>query len=461
MTNRRKLARALLGISLLTATLLLLSYCALLAINWHDEPVSTQAQTLIDSYNARPIPADQNNAQLYLLGFSAPPGQSPIKLGQNRIAWMRWALQQPNRAELLELEQQRPTPFTARTTSFSNLLDACESSSSECGALLIANEPVIDEWLQHEHFLLERYQGLLTRTDIYDPLPYDIFSGTPDYPTVFSGQRLLLTRAWLASRLGHAEQARHLLEADLRFWRMALAKADILLPKMIAVQAIKRHFIWGNLTLRQLPPKQLQAAIPACWQEPLSTEERSMRRTLSGEQSFSSRLIVQMKNGEFSGFHSDGGPPLQQRLLYSWGLPFLQPQASNNQNADFLLATEKTFSVPYEQLPKALEDVPTFQSKRRHNYLYNLTGNLLAAELGDDGFANYLMRVYDLEGIRRATLLLAILRSENVSRQDVASSAQQSELNNPYTAAPFTWNATTGELNVQGLSSNSKLTLSY
>lgn len=461
MTKIRKIGRYLLRACLLSTCLLLLGYGALLAINRHDEPVSTQAQSLIDAYNARSTPADGDNAYLYQLGFSAPPGQAPIELGQHRVAWMRWAQQQPNRADLLEQEQQRPSPFAARTNSFSTLLKACESSAPECGALLIANETDIDNWLHDEHFLLERYHGLISLPDMHEPLPYDIHSAFPDYVTLFDGQRLLLTQAWLASRQGNAEETLQLLEADLRFWRMALARADILLPKMIAVSAIKRHFLWGMRALKQLPTERPQASIPPYWQEPLNAEERSMRRTLSGEQAFSVRLITQVKGGEFSGIDTGDGVPLKQQLLYSLGLPFLQPQATNNQNADFLLDIEKAFTAPYKQLSKVRAQAATFRSKRQHNYLYNLTGNLLAEEFDDGDFANYLGRIYDLEGVRRAALLLATLHSQGIARQDVGSLLNQSELNDPYTDTPFSWNPNTGELSVQGLNRDSRLTFSY
>ena len=52
----------------------------------------------------------------------------------------------------------------------------------------------------------------------------------------------------------------------------------------------------------------------------------------------------------------------------------------------------------------------------------------------------------DLEGIRRAVLLVSELRAAAVSPTDVPTALAAAELTNPYTGEPLTWVADTQEV---------------
>ena len=69
---------------------------------------------------------------------------------------------------------------------------------------------------------------------------------------------LYLLEAWLRADAGDRDGVRDALDADLEFWRRALRDSDILLAKAIAESYVRRHFQWGNLILRRLPPPQLE-----------------------------------------------------------------------------------------------------------------------------------------------------------------------------------------------------------
>lgn len=72
--------------------------------------------------------------------------------------------------------------------------------------------------------------------------------------------------------------------------------------------------------------------------------------------------------------------------------------------------------------------------------LYNLTGDLgMSSESWR--FSQYAARVSDLEGVRRVALLVAELRATGIAADDVASSLVMSDVVDPYTSDPFTWDA--------------------
>lgn len=58
-----------------------------------------------------------------------------------------------------------------------------------------------------------------------------------------------------------------------------------------------------------------------------------------------------------------------------------------------------------------------------------------------DSYAMYALRVGSIEGMRRAALLVAELRSRGVVADDVRAQLGQAELRRPFDGEPFTWNA--------------------
>ena len=452
MKAGRLFRRYLLWTTAGTLGLALLAYLGLVIINWHDDPPSAAALELDRLYRERPIPAETDNAYPYLLGFTAAAGVNPSELGRTRIEWARGAVQPPFTPQLLEPERSRFIDYQAmRSPSLNALVNSCTQNEPTCAQSLRTDGNLVERWLASEQPLLERYLSLLVYRAIHEPLPYDPRLSLPDYRQILDGQRLLLIQAWQLASRGEALQVNSLLEKDLAFWRMALANADIIISKMVATTAIKQHFLWANRALRQLPAERVQSAIPDSWRQPLAPRERSMLRAFSGELAFTDRCIQLMKAGQFDwttyySLNNSGALVLSTLVM-----PFLLRQTSNNQQAQFLLDLEQAFAVPYPQIDNAIAQAKVIhdaQIPKRLNlsHLHNLTANLLNTLDSDTDYSQYLIRVTDLEGLRRAALLLAHLRSQGVAAAAVAPQMQQSELNNPYSQAPFDWAPDPGTL---------------
>ncbi len=63
--------------------------------------------------------------------------------------------------------------------------------------------------------------------------------------------------------------------------------------------------------------------------------------------------------------------------------------------------------------------------------LYNPIGHILVG-IGLPAYSDYAERVYNLEGVRRATLATVQLRENGVVADQVVSALSQSEFKNPY-----------------------------
>ncbi|MDD0841784.1 hypothetical protein [Pseudomonas sp. Gutcm_11s] len=462
----QRLARGFLWLIGLLFVFLVLTYTALLAINWKDDPASTAVRHLAETHANRAVVADRNNAYLYLLGITASEGQSPIALGGKRIEWMAWAAQQPQTAELIEPQHPRWPDRSKELPLFVEpLIDACKSNNGQCLQRLSNNEQRVDEWLELEQLHLQRYLELIQLTSMYEPLPYNLHFSFPEYQHALGGQRLLLVNAWQLARRGDIQQARNLLQNDLLFWRMALANSDLLISRMIASAAINQHFLWSIQLFQNQDGYAGLLPIDA-WRAPMTESERSWDRTLSGEMIFVDGYLQQMKARELNWLANQDEDALIQRVVKVLTPPLLLKQASLNRYAEFLLEQRDLLAVPYAEMEEARERSMQLERSRtlagfKPKYLRNLGGVLLEMQASDQGFTNYYLRIADLEGLRRASLLLAEMRNQQVTPDQIPEYLQHNELQDPYREQPFGWDEKSGSLLFEGLSENGTYRLTY
>ncbi len=457
-----RLLRALYFCLLGSIALTLLSYATLVLVNWRDDPVSAAAQHFADVHAARRAVPDQQNAYLYLLGFEAADDQSPIELGRKRIEWLHWALGQPWSESLQEPEYSRRLVRDDQQPLFvDSLVEACRNNNGQCAVRLLANEARLHEWLKSAQPLLQRYQALIVLPAMYEPLPFDMRSSLPSYRPVLQGQQLLLVHAWQLHRQGASQQARQLLESDLRFWRMALAEADTLISRLIAVSAVRQHLLWSVQMFRGQP----SGWKPELWSLPLSAEERNWGRVLAGEMAFMKGLLQQMKRGELDWVATIESDNSLQNLAYRLGAPLLLPQRSLNDQAQLLQSQQSLFDLPYSELASAQERSRNLERSFVPQgigvaELRNLAGHLLRMQGGDNDMTEYYLRVSDLEGLRRAALLLVEMRDLKLDPQQAMIHTRSSPLRDPYRDQPFAWEEQQG-LRYQGLSKEEPYLLVY
>lgn len=450
----RKSAKAVLWFFGTTLALVVVACVALLLINLEDKPPSKSAVQLEEISASRERFADQDNAYVYLLGFSVGPAEDPEEWGRSRIAWAQAILEKP----LIDPGAEFPGEDNDARRTFepvvADVLRRCKRIDISCKKLLQQNEESVLKGVSASAWLFNRYKKLLERSGWFESVPFDFRLPLPSYRSVLDAQMLLHMHAWIAAGTSEVAVVKRLLEDDIRFWRGVLESSDILITKMIAVEAINRSFSWGNAVLGRLPANQMMEGFPASWSEPLSVGERSMLRCLVGEWQFSNTTLKLEKEGAFDPLAPWQDAAVASGVWWFFAEPMLQPQDSSNRYAESILAIDGILSVPYEQYPQAIERArEEWISERRSTFprrAYNVVGDILFA-MSEWDVTSYAVRVSDLEGVRRVTVAVAELRSRGVSPHQVSDELLNGSHRNPYTGEPFVWDASAGAVVFQGL----------
>jgi len=398
-----RLAGSVVGL-LLAAVVAL--YLMILVVNWRDQPVGAAAARLEQIARNAPVVAATDNGYHYLIRLGAMP---------ERRTFSRYP----------PIDRYKP------------LTDECSELDLACYHALDSHAALIDALLKEEEWLLERYQILLDRPSWHAAGP-GVQTGSVDAISAgFDGQRMLMQLAWTRAAASDAAGVRQLLEKDIRFWRMVLASSGDLISKEVAGWALRRHFDWANIVLRKLPADRQLQAVPRQWRTPITLEERSLLRPLAGEQ-YKIKKVFDV----FEEQHDR--TEVFDWLLVKLAAPMAQRQDYLNRYSALVMTISDTLDVPHESFPAALRRAKGLVSKARDEafdgWAYNLIGNV-ELRLRPLDITEYGVAAADLEGVRRAAILTAQLRSEGVTPEQVPSRLAASTLRDPYTGAPFAWEA--------------------
>lgn len=464
MNIAKKLLKALMWLTLLVTGLIIVIYLLLLGVNWYDQPPSEASSRLMNLSASRPSVADQDNAYVYLMGFSVEPAQDPRAWGLQRIASAQEQLKKsPNAFPAIEDLPGKDHDFKAqRPSELQALIDTCKEVDAKCLKTLENGEKTIAAWLASEAWLLERYRTLLAHPAYQETLPFDMRTPIPPYLAVHEGQKLLLVQAWQLAGQGDTAGVKKLLTEDVQFWRQSLGASDTVLAKMIAARALQRHFTWSNIVLRRLPPAVMRQGVPEQWMTPLSESERSMLRSFAGESQAFTSMINQIGKGSIVLDTSEANWTLNNNLAPILE-PLLQRQDTRNKYAEQLTASDAALQVPYEKYPAAVERARVMEDKERDESVfiffikrvYNPVGNILLST-GRLDANTYAVRVSDLEGLRRLTLVTTELRSQGATSEQLAQKLTEATARNPYTKEPFVWDDSAKSVVFTGLEKSAR-----
>lgn len=433
------------GFVLGTLVLMAAIYAVVLLINRHDEPPSADARRLEQLSESRPAVAASDNAYVYLLGMTAIDGQDPTPLGLQRQAYIE---NYPVSARLAEVG---PWPGQDRerlpSTAGQAIVRACRQDGAACLDMLQKDPAAVEAWLSSATVELEHYRALIGRSAWRESIPRSITAPLPNWAPALDGQRLWLLAAWQRAHAGETEAVLDALQKDLVFWRKLLRESDLLLTKMFAAVAIRHHFAIGNLVLRELHRTGGSADVPASWREPISLEERSLLRAVAGEWRFAGGAIALMLEQQRAATQTMSFDSAMEWL----NKPLFQPQASLNLHAANLVRLAESGQAPYPQLRQSVEAATQPTPVAWYRSLYNPIGQVLSGAAGP-GYADYALRIGDLEGLRRLALLAAELRARPLASSTPTQTAHDiahASLRDPFSEQAFAWNASAESLEWQ------------
>ena len=411
-------------------------YVAAVAVNWRDQPPSPDALRLAASYEARPPLSNDDNAFIYLLGFDAPLGDDPPEVGARRLTWLRSIGERP--IDTGDDPQTTHLDYLSTDRVVEEFLNACDDDTHECAVAFPGGGDAFELWNSTHPWLLARYLELIAHASWREEV-FDLSAPLPSYAPVMHGQRLLLLQVKVLADQGGTRAASELLASDARFWRMVLASSDLLITKMIAAAALRRHFDWGSLSVRSFPSGSAATGIPDEWRQPMTDAELSLRRTLVGEWIFFSKVPVML--GSDVALGETFASRLSDRLLR----PLFQPQDTLNRHATYLGELADALDAPLPDCAAAGDRASLLGWQRTQEGLpprsvYNVVGSTaMAAGAGDYGA--YAYRVCDIEGMRRGALSAVLLRDGATSAADAPEALAASPLRNPYDDEPLRWDA--------------------
>lgn len=431
--------------------LVVAAYLAFVVINWNDEPPSADAERMVASERGRPAVADEANAYVHLLGLAAAPDVDPVARGRARKAWMEGLDPSSGASGVPEMPGTDANWRAARPQAVADLASACPGGAA-CVEALRANPEVLDQWLASEQWLLDRYRRMLSVPAWRETVPRDP-RAMAGYMPALDAQTLHLLVARQHAVAGEADVVRSLLEDDLAFWRRVLASSDLLISKMIAVAAVRRHFELGGLALRELPSGTVDQPIPPSWRRPLSDAERSLSRAFAGEWHYSAGFLAANAPVEALLPQDSAWERLPARLLR----PGFQLQATLNLDAVRKTRWAAVSERPYPELGQAIDAARREQAEDQRMFrLYNPVGTLLDSVAAVSSYADYVARANDVEGMRRAALLAVAMREAGIQPPDADGFVRESDMRNPYNGAPFEWDAATGSVVFRGLAHGEK-----
>ncbi len=428
-------------------------YLFALAVNWRDQSPNAEALALAAAPIPDPIP-DSANAYVYMLGFAVPPVGDPSVIGLTRADWIRTLAADPQIASASDPYPGSAPDFGQVPEPLSAVLMPCGNPDAACVAAFEAAAATLGQPLDEQRTLIERYRTLLNYHAWRDVTSGDVRSPLPPYADVGYARRLFLLETWLLAAAGNATEVRTRLEADLAFWRMALAESDLLFGKTIAASYVNLNFLWGNLILRQLPPERRADGVPEAWRRSITDTERSIRRAFAGEWRVVNASIRFMRDHDLALPRSDvrQSRSVLERVAVELERPLFKPQATINRYAATYVKLEALLSVPYPELRAALARAP--EADEPPKGVLAVTYNIVGNGLGNPDpslLANYAVRIADLEGARRAALMAADLRLLKIPPELAGAMIPLAATRDPYTGGPFAWTADPATISFTGL----------
>jgi len=419
-----------LGYGLLAVVALGVVLVAIVA--WRFYVPSASARKLDAVYATRAQVPDADNGWVYVWGFSAPDGADVIDVAHRRVAWLKAKQADP------DLETRDPlgdgADRMARPTSaaMEQLKQDCRSGVATPCARAFEEWPLDQPYSAAETLLARRYDTLIARRGWCETVAHDTDAPLPPYSDIIDGQRVWLLQVRAAAAAGDADRVRDMLDRDLTFWRRTLASSDLLLTKMIAVTAINNHFFLGNLSLRKLPVAQQSAALPPAWRKQMTPEELRLLRGLAGEFHWIQGLLRRQTPEQLAELDDDMSMgedfSVGEELLDQVARRFRPVQRRLNQVADvYVMADDAFAAAPLNEYEAVSERVDKQTTRMGLSVMVS----------------RYVMRVATIEGMRRAALLTAELRSRGVSQEQVPTElAAASSAKNPFKLQPFDWDPT-------------------
>jgi hypothetical protein len=262
----------------------------------------------------------------------------------------------------------------------------------------------------------------------------------------------LLNRASIGLRAhaGDTHAALLALQRDTRFWRMVMAESRTLFSKMLAVNNVRRNMQLLSEISDARALSAGDAKIARAILAPFNEAEFDFERPARDQFSYVQVIVNRMSASELLAAESmwwdlAARPLFQKNATLNFEYDRFSRMGKLSQASFPELATR----MSYENLEKEFA-APGMSL----GSVYNPIGKVLASMSGVDGITNYLVRIRNLEPLRRLVSLQLSARERGIAggKLEKFLAASHEALRNPYNGEPAAWDAQNRSLYFMSLS---------
>jgi hypothetical protein len=426
-----------------TAGLVLAAVLAVIAINAYDPPLSDDAKSMSQS-PPNPYPPEKN-LYVAMRGFLAPPGESVIVAGTQRIA-------EDDRLAALYVDHpraatQQSPPVDKNASNFRGKVPECDAVFTSCWKSAPANAAVIRQLGEDNRELVKRYLDLHRFEVYFEGVQPSVGMRSAQVPVGVRNLFLARTALDVQSPSGRAAALADL-HADLRIWRTVLKGESTLVSRMIALA-----YLHGDLLLlgdmladRRIDwtphEREIDAMLSTMQAQDwfiggmAKSEFRLARATISPL----ARGVREVRKGE-EGTVADWF----RAALAKVPMHFFQPNATLNASAENFVRLERladTESPAYLAALALHEKWVEAQARPGFSWLYNPIGHVMVG-VGVPAYAGYSGRARDTEALHRMVRLTHEIRKARVADDGIPAfmMAHPEWSIHPTSAKRFEWDA--------------------
>lgn len=426
------------------------------ATNTRDEPLTSQAQALLQ------LPSDptrpEDNIYLAMRGFDAPAGQSVTAAGEARIEHYNQGidalLRDPTPARVATLRAHDPHRLAFRgDLSFLHPLEGSVWSEAE------EHRQEIEKLLDDNSELYRRYLELLPMRGYHETARASEFVPFPSAPNEV--RKLFLAAIALHMRSVFArerERALADLEGDVQLWRVVLTAGGALPSKMLSIAYLQSDYLLlADLIAdsQALPGGEPEAdfLVPV-----FDLKDWDIGSAFAAEYRMTASALRRTDELSSSTLGADGA---QHGGFRTW-----LTRTENRITGHFLKinATENLFARQTARQMLAAADPGKSRESTREAWLledqsvwtlplsYNPVGKVLAA-VATPAYDNYPRRAWDAAALQRLVRVGYEIRRRRIDAAGIPGFLQGHPewSTHPADGRPFLWTARTGELRVQTL----------
>lgn len=369
----------------------ILLYLLLLLANLVDEEKSERTIAYEQFLAGEGAPADKDNAYVYLMGLSENSDKDLFILGQERIAFLvnkELAKKEPVNKEFSGKNLEQKERLTIDFQGLNKLLEACPTDKPltlACQQSLLSQQIQISDLLKAQQLLLSRYQQVfkLNAWREHLPLHVEMLGSGLDYQQINLVNKLAWLAMWQQIQQGESKNALTQLQQQLSFNRMVLASSNVLISKMMAVNAVKHDLTWAEFLIEQALSQDELLIIPQALLAPLSDEELSLANVAVGEWQFAKSIFARFSDDEH----------LLDRLMEFFLLPLLKDNATANLYAEALV---RDFGIIEGVSPcKPIVELKIIE------FIYNPLGKILVCS-GYGHVDGYIVRLNELAALQQS-----------------------------------------------------------